>query len=72
MKKVVLLVVLLGLCAGSCLVRCGTLDQSYRERELRYAMIGEWNSRQLIDDWDYVWLYDRNCKLSQWHPSVGY
>ena len=41
------------------------------EREMRFSLIHDINSRQAQEDIDYIWLLDRNSYMSQWHAAVG-
>lgn len=68
MKKALLALILL---AGAVLTGCGMVD-SYAEREQRYKNITRLQMRQAVDDWDYIWMYERNNHMTQWHPRVGY
>ncbi|MHC4981678.1 MAG: hypothetical protein ACYTF6_00730 [Planctomycetota bacterium] len=48
----------------------GVVD-TYQDRMLRYRQINDLQARMLVDDWDYLWLYERNTFLSEWYPRVG-
>ncbi len=49
----------------------GMVD-SPRERQQRIATIDDHYSRQLLDDWDLLWLYDQNSKLTDWKIYLGH
>jgi hypothetical protein len=42
-----------------------------QERDVRVATIGNIQTRMILDDWDEIWFYDTNLKLTQWAVSVG-
>ena len=42
-----------------------------QERHARMSLINDIQARQLQDDWDYIWLYDRSSHLSRWHARAG-
>ncbi len=80
MKHLLILLVLVvgSVCAGcSCggasrsEYGCPTLVESRQERNTRIADICNLQARMLVEDWDYLWLAERNSYLTQWHPRVG-
>lgn len=56
---------------GAILAGCTGMVDSSSERYRRYEQIEDINRRQLVDDWDYLWLNEKNSRLTQWHPRVG-
>ena len=64
------LVLMIVLCGAFLTSGCGLVD-SYDERVTRYKQINNFQSRMLVDDWDYFWLYESNSKLTQYHPYAG-
>ena len=68
MKKQLLLLVLM---LGSLLAGCGLVNSS-ADRERQYRQINNIQARMFVDDWDAIWLYEKNSGLTQWHPRVGY
>jgi hypothetical protein len=66
MKTAILLVLLLAVTLTGC-----TVMESPADRGRRYANITEMNLRMMGDDWDTIWLYDHNSRLSRWHPYLG-
>ena len=42
-----------------------------QERNLRIAIISNLQTRMLLDDWDELWFYDTNLKLTRWAIQVG-
>ncbi len=72
MKKITVLLVL-AMCVSVFVMGCGPgVNDTARERQVRYERINENNRRQFVDDWDYLWLYERNSMLSQWYPRVAW
>lgn len=62
--------VLMGCACGS---NGDTLVETWPERSQRiYRQQIQIQSRELNDDWDYLWLQERNSQLTQWHPYEGY
>lgn len=56
---------IMGQTAGS-----GMVD-SRVERDTRLDLVNCIDTAQVLDDWDYFWLYDRNSKLTQWNADLG-
>ena len=48
----------------------GLLDPK-EQRLSRLQMIQDIQTRQMVDDWDTIWLTDHVSYLSQWHGYVG-
>ncbi len=70
MKKIAVLL-LLSMCLGTVLAGCsGTID-SAADRSRRYWEVTKLQSRQFNDDLDYLLLYERNSRLSEYHARVG-
>ncbi len=70
MKKLMMLLVIA--IAGSFLFSgCSGLSDSRAERSRRIKQITELQMKMLVDDWDYLWLYERNSRNTQWHTWVG-
>ncbi len=68
MKKLLIVLVVL---SGVLLGGCGLTGGTYNERLRRDQQINDFQARQLVDDWDYFWLYERNSHLTEYHPRVG-
>ena len=64
--SLVLVAMAVGLLGG-----CAGMVDTPQEREIRYAQITNLELRGFVDDWDYLWLYDRNNQMTYWHPRVG-
>ena len=69
MKKALLL---LAACLGMFVAGCSGVVDSPSERARRYKSITNLQTRMLVDDLDYVFLYDRSSRLTFWHPQVGH
>lgn len=70
MKKLLILLVIM--MAGSFLFSgCSGLTDSRAERSRRIQQITELQMKMLVDDWDYLWLYERSTRNTQWHTWVG-
>ena len=41
------------------------------QRWARFNLSRDINDRELQDDFDMIFLLDRNSYLTQWHPSTG-
>lgn len=63
--------ILMVLCFSFLLAGC-TLVDSPHQRARRQVLTVDLQSRALLEDWDYLWLMERNTYLTQWHPRVGY
>ena len=68
MKKFLLLLVLL---AGGMVVGC-TPTETWGERNQRINRVCEMNLREMNEDFDRIWLLERNENDNQWNPHVGY
>ena len=68
MKKFFLLLVLM---AGSMVVGC-TPTETVAERNHRINRVMEMDLREMNEDWDRIWLLERNEGDNQWNPHVGY
>ena len=69
MNRLLLALVLLGSLLGGC--NSPTLVDTPQERNIRIAMECDIKFKELVDDWDFFWLADNECRLTQWHPRVG-
>lgn len=67
MKTLLMLLVLASMALSSGCSMTRSCDEGYRKN----TAITEINMRGLVDDWEYLWLYDRSTMLTQWHPHVG-
>ena len=70
MRNVVLVGMLIVVAAGFLLTGC-TVVESPDVRNRRAKEISDLQMRMMVEDWDYIWLYERNTGTTQWHPWVG-
>ena len=68
--SITLLLVLLALVSVSGCLR--TTPDTFSERNTRTSQSWVLDSRMMVDDFDYIFLIDRNSTLSQWHQRTGY
>lgn len=55
-------VAVLGLVAG-----CATMTRTPQENMANVRSIIEVDALEMADDWNMIWLTDRQCRLSRWH-----
>lgn len=56
-----------GLVLGlSLLSGCNGVVQDYADRQNTYRQALDMDTRQLVDDWDGIWLADRKYRLTRW------
>jgi len=67
MKK---LIIVLAFCMGIFLAGC-TPTEDIPERHRRIAQITDLQLKMAVEDWDWLWLYERNAGTTQWHPWIG-
>ena len=70
MKRIAILLVLC-MCLGTILAGCGGVIDTSSERCRRYWEITQHQQRQLNDDIDYLLLYERNSRLTEYHARIG-
>ncbi len=70
MKRIAILL-LLSMCLGTVLAGCGGTVDTSAERCRRMWEITELQQRQLNDDIDYLLLYERNSRLTEYHARIG-
>lgn len=59
---------LLGLLAGVALLAgCNGVVKTYDDRKNQYSRTLDYDLRQLVDDWDAIWLADRQYRMTPWH-----
>ena len=68
MKKLCILAIV---SLASLFTGCGLMD-SAPQRTRRQLLTTDLYMREAVDDWDYIWLYERNSYLNPWHARVGY
>ena len=58
----------LGLLAGLSLAAgCATVTKTAAENRATHRQIVELDMREIGDDWNLIWMADRQCRLSRWH-----
>jgi hypothetical protein len=64
---------LLILFAATILVAAGCegMVASNEQRNRRVAAITDIEERQITDDWDEFWFFDKNLKLTEWQVYIG-
>lgn len=55
--------------SNSFLFPDGTIDTSV-QREKRIKNVWKINMQELADDWDWFWMQDRECRLTDNHPRA--
>ena len=63
MRKLFILVALVGLAAVS---GCGVTRSSAEIRNIAKQSI-DMDMRQMVDDWNMLWLIDHQSRLTRWH-----
>ena len=59
---------LLGLLAGLALATgCATVTKSPEENVANVRSVLELDMREMADDWNMIWLADRQNRLTRWH-----
>lgn len=46
---------------------CNGMVDTWQERQNTYAQAFDTDMRQIADDWDLLWLADRQYRLTRWH-----
>lgn len=60
--------ILLGLLLGLGLTAgCATVAKTPEENWATYRQIADLDTRQIADDWNLIWLADRQTRLTKWH-----
>lgn len=67
MKTLLIVLVLV-----SCVLAGCTSVETTREHHDRLMLTGDLQFRALVEDWDYFWLAERNCRLTKWPTRLGY
>jgi len=70
MRRFILVTFLIAVAASFLMTGC-TMTETPNARNRRIKQITDLQMRMLIEDWDYLWLYDRSTGMTQWHPWVG-
>lgn len=56
------LIVSLGWASG-----CATVTRTAAENRANYRSICELDMLEMADDWNLIWLGERQCRLTKWH-----
>ena len=46
---------------------CHGVVKTWDDRKYTYEQILDMDTRQIADDWDKIWLADRQYRLTRWH-----
>lgn len=58
---------LLGLLASLALAGgCATVTKTGPENMATFKRNVEFEARQIADDWNLIWMADRQCRLTRW------
>lgn len=68
MRKLLLSILI---CLTFALCSCGTV-QTQVERERRWRRCTNLQLRGLVDDFDYIWMVDRNAWTTEYHVDAKY
>lgn len=49
---------------------CPGLVDTPQERNRRLALVTDVQCHEIVDDWDFIWLYDRASYLTYWNPRL--
>ena len=71
MKKCLMLLVLCGMLAGMMMTAGCTSAESFDEHARRLWLTTDLQARNMVEDWDYIWLNDHSSRLSDWHMDIG-
>jgi hypothetical protein len=55
------------LAAGALATGCTTVTKTPRENVDNFRSITELDMREIGDDWNLIWLADRQSRLTRWH-----
>jgi len=64
MRKLAFLGLLVGIGA---MFGCEGVVKNFDERMNTYGQVLDMDTRQMVDDWDYFWLADRQYRLTRWY-----
>ncbi len=64
MRKLAFIGLLVGIAAS---FGCEGVVKNFDERMNQYGQTLNMDTRQLVDDWDYLWLADRQYRMTRWH-----
>jgi hypothetical protein len=59
---------LLGLLAGLAVTAgCATVTKTAEENRATQRQVAAFDLRQMGDDWNLLWMADRQSRLTRWH-----
>lgn len=64
MRKLLCLSVLL--LVPALLAGCNGMVKTWDDRKSTYREVWEFDQRQIADDWDRIWLAERQYRLTRW------
>ena len=64
MRKLVILVAIVGLAA---VAGCAGVTRSSQEIRNVHKQALNMDMRQIVDDWNMLWLADRQSRMTRWH-----
>jgi hypothetical protein len=67
MRTFLLLGVLTALATLLTATGCQTVTKTPDEVNATYKQVLDMDARQLADDWNFLWLADRQYRLTRWH-----
>ncbi len=65
MRRVILISAMI--LSAAWLNGCNSPTKTYAERLNTYEQVMDTDFQQLADDWDLLWLANRQYRLSKWH-----
>lgn len=48
-------------------IGCDGVVKTWEDRKYVYEHVTDLDMRQIADDWDKIWLVDRQYRLTRWH-----
>ena len=67
MKKLLIAMILLSSVLGGC-----TISENPTQHGQRLWLQEDVQARQMVEDFDMFWLFDRPSRLSMWSEQLGY
>lgn len=53
--------------AAFCSSGCDGVVKTWEDRKLTYKQVNDMDMRQIADDWDKIWLADRQYRLTRYN-----
>lgn len=70
MKKLLIAMILLSSVLAGC-IGC-TMSENPIQHGQRLRLQGNIQARQMVEDFDMFWLFDRPSHLTMWYEQLGY